>query len=281
MAKYIVYTYQFSPIRQIQRSFFDTSESGLMACKQEIFQNLFENDLTFSNKGKLYEHMILHNQDGVIVLRIANNKHVNYEERFRINTQPHFPSVNVIIDNRHDVQHIAIEERTTAFLNTNMVADILQSTFQQYLKQHHLHIVIQREFQSYEFWDAISQYPNGVTMVRFKFSYPNLPRVTEKINDMISNASKNVGSQSTTFEFDSESENLALSKENETLSDLVDASASSGNVITFKARGVKAHQTTGTTTKSFEIDDLEMEIKPDLWNNTGNKLIEKLNSLFR
>lgn len=285
MAKYIIYTYQFSPIRNSSNSLFkelevDASES--MAKKQDIFESILQNEKThFVYKNKEYGHKIIHDKDRIIILKLANTKSVNLEEDFQKHKQYHFPSCQVIIDNRHDVQHIAIEENSIAFADTQTVCTILESTFRGYLKSHKLYIDIQKEFQYSEFWNTIKQYPTGITMVRFHFLYPNLPRVWESVNDLISKASETTNSKQTTFEFKAEEdENLELSENSDMLQGLVKASADSGNQITLKARKLRALIKTGKTTKSIEIDDLEATLRPDMFdNNGGAKLIEKLNKV--
>lgn len=285
MAKYIIYTYQFSPIRNSSNSLFkelDVNASESMIKKQDIFESILLNDNTrFVYKNKEYGHKIIHDKDHITVLKLANTKSVNLEEDFQKHKQYHFPSCQVIIDNRHDVQHIAIEENSIAFADTQTVCAILESTFRGYLKSHKLYIDIQKEFQYSEFWNTIKQYPTGITMVRFHFLYPNLPRVWESVNDLISKASETTNSKQTTFEFKAEEdENLELLENSDMLQGLVKASADSGNQITLKARKLRTLIKTGKTTKSIEIDDLEATLRPDMFdNNGGAKLIEKLNKV--
>ena len=50
MARYIVYTYQFSPIVTKQRNLFENNSQSLadiMSHKQEIFGNIFNGELHF------------------------------------------------------------------------------------------------------------------------------------------------------------------------------------------------------------------------------------------
>lgn len=285
MAKYIIYTYQFSPIRNSSDSLFkelNVDVSNSMARKQDIFESILLHEKTrFLYKKKEYSHKIIYKKDHIIVLKLANTKSVNLEEDFQKHKQYHFPSCQVIIDNRHNVQHIAIEESSTAFADTQTVCAIIESSFRSYLKSHRLYIDIQKEFQYSEFWDTIKQYPTGITMVRFHFLYPNLPRVWQSVNELISNASETTNSKQTTFEFKAEEdENLELLESSDMLQGLVIASADSGNQITLKARKLRTLIKTGKTTKSIVIDDLEAILRPDMFDKNGNlKLIEKLNKI--
>jgi len=283
MARYIVYTYQFSPIVSKQKKLFDDSTKSLteiLSKKQETFGNLFNSELHFRGKSMEYSHRILYNQDNIIVFRLANNKCQSLEKICSIQKHQYSPSCLVIIDNRKNVQHIAIEEDVVAFQDTNTVVNILKQTFSTYLNQHRLNIEIQKEFQESEFWDLVRQHPKGINMVRFTFSYPNLPRVSSSIDKMISETSKMTNSQQTVFEFNSAPENrLTLEKRNRKLAGLAKASADSGNVITIRAKGCRRHIQTGHTSKSLEIDNLEILLQGDLIENATTKLIKELNKI--
>ena len=283
MARYIVYTYQFSPIVTKQRNLFENNPQSLadiMSHKQEIFGSLFNDELRFVGNSTEHSHRILYNQDNIIVFKLANRKYQNLEEDFNIRRHEYSPSCLVIIDNRRNIQHIAIEEDVVAFQDTQTVANILTQTFSNYLRRHRLRIEIQREFQDSEFWNLIRQYPNGISMVRFTFSYPNLPRVSSSIDNMISEASRVTNSQQTIFEFNAAPNNqLTLEKRNRKLSGLAKASADSGNVITLKAKGYRRYIQTGHTSKSLEIDNLEVLLRGDLIETATDKLVKELNKI--
>ena len=71
-----------------------------------------------------------------------------------------------------------------------------------------------------------------------------------------------------------------MSNENEQLNGLIDASAKSGNIITLKMKNIRKHIRTGKTTKSIEIEDLELQMQnDDLFKTIPEKLIELLNQV--
>lgn len=144
-----------------------------------------------------------------------------------------------------------------------------------------LNIEIKKEYENKEFWKLIKCHPQGISMIRFSFSYPNLPRVHQSINELINSESKVVQSKQTTLEYKANNqEQLLLDESNQQLSDLVDASASSGHSIIIKARGFSKHLQTGNTTKRIDIEDLEVHIQEgSLFKDVIEEIIERLNSL--
>ena len=283
MSKYRVYTYQFVPLQHFQASLFgeenlQTSEQAMMH-KQEIFSNLLEkDDLTFSFKNKIYGHKILLNSMGITVFRIANNKIATFEKEFQKRRIEYTPSCIVIIDNRENMQYIAIEEDVIAFYDTEQVSKILQSTFNKQLKNYGLKLNIQKT----EFWNIVNKYKDKVELVRFHFSYPNLPRVNKTIKEIIASASKSTNSKQSSFELKSASgESLFLDQSNQELNDLANYAADSGDEIEIKTKGIRSFLKTGSTSVSIEINDLEATISKDIFQNGIEKLIEQLNRITK
>lgn len=281
MSRYIIYTYQFSPLANAEVSLFgekNITVKEAMEKKQEFLREFFISYRPFRTKRNEYSQKILFQDSGFIVFRIANEKLQSLEEDFKVEKRVNHPSCVVIVDNRKDIQRIAIEDCNNAFSDTNTVANILTSTFNAFLKQYRLSIAIQKEYEKGEFWDIIDRYPKGMSMVRFHFSYPNLPRVSESIDEMIKNASEVTNSKQTTFEFKTPNdEQLTISRNNPQIKALVQASADSGNIITLKAKGLKRHIFTGDTFKSFEVEDIEASLSGDLLETAIEKLAQLLN----
>lgn len=283
MAKFNLYTYQFRPINK-EETLFEKAPMPVeerMAKKQDIFNALFDktSDFVFKYGNKQFGYEVLYNENRIVIFRIANNKTLTLEENFVKRHQSHFPSTMVIIDNRTDVQHIAIEERTNSFAETDYLAKILSASFKKGLEQSGLSIEILKDYDENEFWEIVNAYPKQVTMLRFQFSYPNLPRVSQSIDEMISEESKKVGSAKTVFEFNAEEgETLCVSKDNGKLEGMVAAAAQSGNPVTLKVKSMKKYIKTGKTEKSFQLDGLELTADADLFESKFEKIISKLNS---
>lgn len=285
MASFILYTYQCSPITKSENKLFENLPSiqERMDRKLEYIHSIIT-DAKFKFKSKKdgeYNLKIYYEEGGIIVLKIANNKHLSLEEDFRKQQHHYSPSCFVIMDNRTNAQRIAIEEDATAFSSTDVVRNIIEYSLKHSLREYGLNVEIKKEYEKKEFWDLIDSQTKGVSMVRFCFSYPNLPRVRQSINELINSESKVVQSKQTTLEYKSDnSEQLTLEESNLQLSGLVNASASSGHPITIKAKGVRKFLKTGNTTKRIYIDNLEIKLQEeDLFQKTPEKIIEILNSV--
>lgn len=248
MSSFTVYTYQFAPILDSigqYSSLFpenDVSVESVMKDKQQTFQSLFDDDssFTFSVGEETYNHQILLNKGGFIVLRIANNKKIRHEENFVIKDIEDQPSCVVVIDNRKDCQSIAIQEKRAAFSSTDQVARIMKKAFNSVLGRRFLVVDILHRLEEKTFWKLIKRYPDGIKAVRFGISYPNLPRVSDNVRDMFNDLSREFGANSK-YEIDAlDGHTLNLDDESEYLKGLVSASCGSGQGIKILPVGSKA-----------------------------------------
>lgn len=289
MSKYILYRYQFSPIHSNIQSMFpvkvdNMSDEDLMLNKQTLFASLFDEDveLNFKKGHKLYNHKMLFCQGCFFVFKIANDKSVNLEENFTKCKHEYSPSCNVIIDNRKDVQFIAVEEKKNVFKSTDVVSSILQDTFSKYLQSNRLSIDIRRIYDVTDFWTIVASNRDSIEKVRFRFSYPNLPTLNKNVKEAIAEVAKSTASGNSEFTLEAQKGySLNVSEEDSNLSSLVQMSADGGEEIKIKIKKLAAWQKVGDSSKSIEIEDLDATLTNGLFEKALDKLSGCFNKLFR
>lgn len=289
MSKYILYRYQFSPIQSNVQSMFpveaeNMSDEELMQKKQVLFASLFDEnvELKFKKGNKLYNYKMLFCQDGFFIFKIANDKSVNLEENFTKCKHEYSPSCNVIIDNLKDVQIIAVEEKKNVFKSTDVVSSILQDTFSKYLQSYRLSIDIRRIYDKTDFWTIVAGNRDSIEKVRFRFSYPNLPALNKNVKEAIAEVAKSTASGNSEFTLEAQKgSSLNVSEEDTNLSSLVQMSADGGEEIKIKIKKLAAWQKVGNSSKSIEIEDLDVTLSNGLFENALDKLSGCFNKLFR
>ena len=289
MSKYILYRYQFSPIQSNVQSMFpveaeNMSDEELMQKKQVLFASLFDEnvELKFKKGNKLYNYKMLFCQGSFFVFKIANDKSVNLEENFTKCKHEYSPSCNVIIDNREDVQIIAVEEKKNVFKSTDVVSSILQDTFSKYLQSYRLSIDIRRIYDETDFWTIVAGNRDSIEKVRFRFSYPNLPALNKNVKEAIAEVAKSTASGNSEFTLEAQKgSSLNVSKEDTNLSSLVQMSADGGEEIKIKIKKLAAWQKVGDSSKSIEIEDLDATLSNGLFEKALDKLSGCFNKLFR
>lgn len=260
------------------------SDEELMQKKQILFASLFDEgvELNFKKGNKLYNHKMLFCQGGFFVFKIANDKSVNLEENFKKCKHDYSPSCNVIIDNRQDVQFIAIEEKKTVFQSTDVVSSILQDTFSKYLQSYRLAIDVRRIYDKTDFWKIVAGNRNSIEKVRFRFSYPNLPALNKNVKESIAEVAKSTASGNSEFTLEAQKgAALNISEDDANVSSLVQMSADGGEEIKIKIKKINAWQTVGDSSKSIEIEDLEATLSSGLFEKAIDKLVGYFNKFFR
>lgn len=289
MSKYKLYRYQFSPIQSKTQSLFPVNngkmtDEELMQKKQTLFASLFNEDveLKFKKGNKLYNHKMLFNQGGFFVFKIANDKRVNLEENFTKCKHEYAPSCNVIIDNRQNVQFIAVEEKKNVFTSTDVVSSILQNTFSKYLQPYRLTIDVRRVYDETDFWTIVAGNPNSIVKVRFRFAYPNLPALNKNVKEAIAEVAKSTASGNSELTLEAQKgASLNISKNDVHISSLVKISADGGEEIKIKIKKMTAWQKVGDSSKSIEIENLEALLSVGLFDKALDKLAGFFNKLFR
>lgn len=264
MKTFKIYRYRFNPkMEEFVTNLFVSSEqveteiNSLMSRKTSIFEENF-GDFKFSYRNKEHSILEMYNGNSLIIFKIANKKKRTIERDFEKQQEVDEPSVIVVIDNSDGVQRIAIEENMSAFSDVNVVATILQNSFCKGLNKFKLQVSIQSEYNENEFWDYVRENKSTIQLVRFQFDYPNLPgSLTNKIRDVIKGVSKDTLSKRSAFELSSDV-GLDLDENNQDLQSLNKVSSELGSPTTLKIKGLKKTIKTGITTKTVQIDELEI-----------------------
>lgn len=281
MAAFTVFSYQFRPLFDGQDSLFPDLYPGpeeVWRNKQHYLKNLFTDNLVFRYRNVSYNHEVLYNENELIVFKLANNKKIVQESLFVPKKLDHNPSCSVIIDNRQDVQNIYIEENEYSFSDSSVVANIMEKTFNTLLTPSGLGISINKRYKEHEFWDVVAKADPGIDMLRFTYLYPNLPRVQEKIDEMLASTSRGLHSKKTNIEFNaSDGETLQINQDNDDLVNLVRASSESGSSIKVKIKNYRRHTEIGSTSETVEIENLNASLTSDLLSTAAKKLLDILN----
>lgn len=258
MARFTIYTYLFKPINEpYQPELFspEVKADESMARKLEIFGDFFRADSTlrFHRGSQRFEHLVLGQRNGIIVMQIANNTQQVREERFNRWTEDDHPSLYVLIDNRSDgKQVIAIENRTQAFSDTKTVANIMEETFNRNLQPHRLQVQVNAKYHTHEFWDVVSQYDQGIASVTFKFPYPNLPEISDMVGDFYTDLARRTNSEPKTTLTTPTKEKMKLEQGDLIIEQMIKAASASGKLIMMRPKGAQKWRKIGLETPAQE-----------------------------
>ena len=277
MMRFTIYSYLFKPINEpFQPELFspDVDADESMDRKLEIFSNFFKGDqqIRFHRGNQRFDHLVVAEANGVIVLQIANNTQQVHEQKFNRWTEEDHPSLFVLIDNRTDRQVIAIENRTLAFSDTQTVANILEESFNRRLYRHRLQLQVNAKYHAHEFWDVVSQYEQGIASVTFKFPYPNMPAISDMVGEFYTDLARRTNSEPKTTLTTPKTERMRLEPDDEILQQMIKAASASGKLIMMRPKGAQKWRRIGLETPvQEELSEMvlkgfnQLELLPKKW----------------
>lgn len=258
MLRFTIYSFLFKPINEpYQKDAFapDVDVEESMKNKLQLFGDLLlpQNDFSFKRGGQYYEHMLVAKENGIIVLKIANNTHPERERNFSRWKEEDHPSLYVLIDNREEgKQVIAIENRIQAFSETKTVATIMEDSFNRHLYKNRLEVSISAKYHTHEFWNVVKEYDEGIASVKFNFPYPNLPQISDMVGDYYTELAKKTNSEPTTTLNARKNEKLVLEEGDILLMGMIKAASASGKIIMMRPKGAKKWRKIGLETIAQE-----------------------------
>ena len=249
-----VYTYEFMPVEKPQDTLFETREciqkrtDELKLHKQEILQKYLDRiatgELVPRMGKKEYRCKTLYNNGGIIIFKMENIKDETFDWNFGVEHHKIGPNCHVIIDNRKDMQHIAIERKGKAFSSTGVVKNILCETLKPLLRQEGLVFDINPQFHPRQFWDFIDANKTcGIKEIRFYFPYPNLPAISDKYGDAMKAIGLDYHCMPGLILFAPDDLDMLLDRQDPTLNFWVEAAGESGIPVAVqtKRKGSRVH----------------------------------------
>ena len=242
-----VYTYEFIPLEKPEGNLFQSKEEiekhieDLKLHKQEILQKyidrIVKGELVPRMGDKEYRCKTLFHEGGVTIFKMENIKDESYDWNFGVERHRIGPNCHVIIDNRKDMQHIAIERKIKAFSSTNVVKNILCETLKPLLRCEGLLLEINPQFHPKEFWDFIEanrQY--GIKEIRFYFPYPNLPAISDKYGEAMKRIGLDYHCMPGLILFAPDDLDMVLEHEDQVLNFWLEASSESGIPVAVQSK---------------------------------------------
>lgn len=264
-----VFRYQLLPLTQdVQMDMFpDQKFSGISSVqelrskKNSIFEHVLNQFPRLIYRKTELNHRVDMMTPPWFVIEINTQKNLEREKKdFDTEKLDTWPHVVVIINNRPDVQLIAISRNPRAFSSGSVVAKILQENLQSSLSRYFLNIQIEALFEKNQFWNLVQEFSGRIVSVKFELISPNMANITKTLELDLARLNADTNSHRTDLKLNSsESAVLEIKRDNKLIDSLVAYSSEGGGDIEFKVRGFKKTVRTSKSVREISID--EMAIK--------------------
>lgn len=267
MATFALYNYMFE--RLPEEDFFgqplrkQLSEESF-AHRQTRFGELLMDDysgskpLTYANKrGTQYIHQFIAEPgDDVFAMMLLNNHKRTAHD---MSLQPHsiddYRRCIVFVDNRPDIQRLAIEVNPSAFNKLTTVENILAQTLNVALASRYaITIRLEHMFSPAHFWDIIGDvntYSKGFQKVTFSWPKPNLDRINKRL-EFIREARRGTNSGICITADAGKGSRAIINKDDEWMKEMVDAASEVGGDGSIKLKPNGSNQTISVGKDSYK-----------------------------
>ena len=239
-----IYRYQILPLSQQIPLFFEFGVENLdelKARKNEFFGKAIQEIKKLIYQRAELIHKIILNEGDIIILKVGVNRIFSRDKPdFTEEEIDNWPNLHVVINNKADIQKIAIQFNRKAFSSTHTVANLLEQSINSVLEKYYLKIHINPIFTKQSFWDIVDKHPTGITQTCFDMISPNMSNISHSLNLDLKQLNATTNTQETKLELNSDkSSNLNFSQDDEFVNSLVDYASEGGGNISLKIKGYK------------------------------------------
>lgn len=269
MSTFELFRYQLLPASQHQHEFFSAvlSADQVRERKNEFFDAALKGLSKFGHRALEIRHRVQLHQDGWFIFKVGAHKSVDRDtEDFQKEKVESWPNVMVIVNNRPDVQVLAISRNPKAFSSTSVVAKMFERTLSSLLREYGLSIQVREQFESANFWTVISENAGKVLRLRFEMVAPNMANISRALKIDLRQLNRDTNAQQTNIELEAPAGGaLEVSPQNELIDGCVEYSSLGGGDIAIKVKGMRKEIRTSTSVRSIEIEELTLHAPaPDL-----------------
>lgn len=258
------YRYQILPTSKIIQMSFEPkiqTMEELVKRKNEFFQKALNEIKQFEFPRAELNHMVVASKNDVSILRLGVNRGIKRTKKdFTDERMENWPNSLIVINNKANIQKIAIQHNLRVFSSVKVIADILESNFNKHLARYQLSAVLEPIFEEKVFWDIMKQNKNKVTVVDFELVTPNLSNISRSISEELKDLQKGTNTQKTNIKLQSDkNSSLDIEENNSLVKDLVEYASKGGGNIRCKIRGHKRYVNAAKGIKQESVDLIEIE----------------------
>ncbi|PKN16532.1 MAG: hypothetical protein CVU66_00580 [Deltaproteobacteria bacterium HGW-Deltaproteobacteria-23] len=259
-----LYRYQLLPMsRQVQQDFLhdissvediERNKNKFLGEILDKFPSILHKTHHINQKREFYENDIL-------CLKVAVQKSLERDRAdFRKERLENWPNVTILINNRQDIQMIAVSKNEKAFTSSAVIIKSIVALVNARLKSYQLQMHAEAMFDKKEFWAIVMSHRTRIQTIKFELISPNLANISSQLKLDLKQLNKDTNSHKTNLEFNSPAgATLEVNESNQMINSLLDYASQGGGDISFKVRGYKKKIHTSTSIKTVEIDELMVE----------------------
>lgn len=256
------YRYQLLPLdrNETKDLYHDLSVEKIVMRKNQFFAEALTHLPKINHKRVEVNISIEEVQQDFFRIQLAPSRPLTREtadsRREKVENWPH---IEAYILNKVDDQLLIIQERVTAFANTDSVANIILRGTRSALDKIGLSLQIEPLFNECYFWGLVNQYSNRITWVEFEFITPNMANISKALANTLKSLGKKTNAVREQLILRSDpSSSLDIVQSNETIQGLVEYTSKGAGDIKLKIKGIRKRFQTSTSRREVHLSGIEI-----------------------
>ena len=261
MSAFAIYTYRFEQIKPSHKRelFFDNFSPSyctdeMFEKRQELFREFFKKDIpieqrTIQKRKATYVYDTIFVEANTAIMKFGRLSKKGYSDvKLNDHKIEDYPWCYVVWDNRDGIQRMFIEQKTSAWKNTEKttgtmkVATALKFILDEWMtKKYGIHFDIGDGpvYKSNDFWDYVKRYPQGFSRIHLSFPPPNLGRLMT-LGDNLNTLREETGGGVDADLKAPKGSTLVMKKDNPQTQSLIDLHSACGKEIRVYPKGSHA-----------------------------------------
>ena len=256
------YRYQLLPLdrNETKDLYHDYSVEQIISRKNEFFAEALNHLPKVSHKRVEVSVLIREIQQDFFRIHLAPSRPLTRETTdFRREKVENWPHIDAYVLNKPEDQLLIIQDRPTAFANTDTVANIIHRSTRGALDKIGLSLQIEPLFNEAYFWDLVNQYNNKITWVEFDFVTPNMANISKTLASTLKSLGKDTNAVKEQLTLRSDpSSSLDISHNNPTIQGLVDYTSRGAGDIKLKIKGIRKRFQTSNSRREVHLSGVEI-----------------------
>lgn len=256
------YRYQLLPLdrNETKDLYQDYSVEQIISRKNEFFAEALNHLPKVSHKRVEVNVLIQEIQQDFFRIHLAPSRPLTRETTdFRREKVENWPHIDAYVLNKPEDQLLIIQDRPTAFTNTDTVANIILRSTRGALDKIGLSLQIEPLFNEAYFWDLVNQYNNKITWVEFDFFTPNMANISKTLASTLKSLGKDTNAVKEQLTLRSDpSSSLDISHNNPTIQGLVDYTSRGAGDIKLKIKGIRKRFQTSNSRREVHLSGVEI-----------------------
>lgn len=249
------YRYQLLPLdrNETKDLYNDRSSSEIIANKNRYFAEALAQLPKVNHKRGDMNMSINEATEDFFKIQLAPSRPLTRETHdSKLEKVENWPHIEAYILNSPDDQLLIIQDRASAFANTDTVANIILRGTRGTLEKIGLSLHIEPLFDEAYFWGLVKQYSNKITKVEFDFVTPNMANISKTLDSTLKNLGKQTNAAREQLAISSDpTSSLDISPENPMIQGLVGYTSKGAGDIKLKIKGIR---------KSFQTSNFKKEV---------------------